>query len=169
MTTSFLLIMILRKNCFCLSWGKYLYIDISNSKKTINKLKGVFKSLKCYFRFTKGWDYYPVLWCSKPSFIQIVAHDVGWKDKYDTPRYEVPPYVWIHIYKFNFIWYWGLPEHQSHEIDNYWEQVLWYLYYYNTLSYGKLDAPDINKARESWPWEDYKTKQSTWTDEFLFK
>lgn len=169
MTTSFLLVMHLRKDWFYLDWRKYLYIDISNPKKTMNKLKMVFKPLKCYFRFTKGWDHYPVLWCSKPAHIQIMAHDVWWKDKYNTPRYEVPPYVWIHLFKYNLIWYWSLPPHQQGREDQYWEQALWYLYYYNTVSYGLLDSPNIEKARETWEWTDCETNKSTWTDEFLIK
>ena len=145
---------------------KYLYINLSNPKRTLKKLKGVFKPLKCYFRFGKTWD--PILWCSKPSFIHIVTSDVQWKDKWNTPRYEGPPYIWIHIYKWNLVWYWDLQPHQIHLIDQYWEQALWYLYYNGNISYGRLDSPDINKAKESWPWLDMKGN-STWTDEFLVK
>ena len=147
---------------------KWIYISLENPFKTMNKLKGVFKPLECYFRCGKYWS--PVLWCSKPSYIQIMTHDVSWKDKYDTPRYEVPPYIWIHLFGFNLVWYWDLPEHQRGRLtDDYWEQALWYLYYYNSVSYGRLDVPNIEQAKESWPWSDYKTKQSTWSDEFLMK
>ena len=97
-----------------------------------------------------------------------------WKDKYDTPRYEVPPYIWIHLYKLNLVWYWDLSPHQYKEIDDYWEQALWYLFYYednylDNNSKDNLNAPDINKARENWPWRDYKTKLSSWNDKFLIK
>ena len=136
---------------------KWIYLDIRNPFKTMNKLKGIFKPLTLYFRYSfKEWDYYPVLWCSRPAFIHIMFRDVIWKDKYDTPRFEVPPYIWIHLYKLNIILYWSLSEYK--DIDDYWEQALWYLYYCNK---------DIKKARETWIWVDYKTKQSTWTDEFL--
>jgi len=159
--------MVIRKDWIYAKWKKYLYISISNPKKTLNKLKGVFKPLKCYFKFSdKNWN--PVLWCSNPSWIQIVAQDVGWKNKYDTPRYEYVPYVWIHIFKWNFIWYWDMLPHQTMEIADYWEQALWYLYFYDNTSYG-CDKPNIEKARESWPWIDSITKQSTWTNKFLVK
>lgn len=113
-----------------------------------------------------SWTPYPILWVSKPSFIQIIAQNVGWKDKYDTPRFEHSPYIWIHIYKWNWIWYWSLPLYQKHRDDEYWEQALWYLYYYKTISQGIGDKPDIRKAKENWPWQDMKGN-STWTNEFL--
>ena len=160
---------VLMLNWIYLDRRKYLYIDISNPKKTLNKLKNVFKPLKCYFKFEKGiYAPYPVLWVSKPAYIHIIFQDVGWKDKYDTPRFEYPPYVWIHIYKWNWVWYWGLSPHQSHRNDEYWEQALWYLYYFKTISQGLIKQPDIQEARESWPWQDMEGN-STWTDEFLVK
>lgn len=161
--------MYIKKDWIYLDWGKYLYIDISNPKKTMNKLKGIFKPLKRYFRSEQGlYAPYPVLWVSEPHFIQIMFHDVGWKDKYDTPRFEYPPYIWIHIYKWNWVWYWSLPLHQVDKDDEYWEQALWYLYYTNTISQGLINKPDIQKAKESWPWQDMRGN-SNWTDEFLVK
>ena len=158
----------IRKDWIYLDWRKYLYIDITNPKKTMNKLKGVFKPLKCYFEFRRDWwAPHPVLWVSKPAYFHIMFHDVEWKDKYDTPRYEVPPYIWIHLFKWNFVWWWDMPEYL--EIEDYWEQALWYLYYYNTYSQGLLDKPDIDKARESWPWIDPTTEKSNWLDKFLIK
>ena len=153
------------KDWIYLDLGKYLYISITNPKKTLNKIKNIFKPLKCYFKFKiDKYAPYPVFWVSKPSFIHIISHDVGWKDKYDTPRFEVVPYVWIHIYKFNFVWYWDL-NFEGHSED-YWEQALWYLYYFDNTSYG-CDSPNIEKAKESWPWENPFTNVSTWNNEFL--
>lgn len=159
-----------KKNWLYINWKHYIYICISNPKKTMNKIKGIFKPLKLYFRYAVDkYAPYPVLWVSKPSYIQIMFEDVGWKDKYDTPRFEYRSYIWIHIYKWNFIWYWDLPLHEQSYVDEYWEQALWYLYYYNTYSQGLLDKPNIEKAKENWPWQDYKTKKSTWNDKFLIK
>jgi hypothetical protein len=140
----------------------WICLNLESPFKTMNKLKGVFKPLKCHFSTR-----IPILWCSKPSYIQITARDVGWKDKYNTPRYEEPPYIWIHLFGFDLIWYWSLNKNSF--IDDYWEQALWYLYYYNTYSQGLLDKANIEKARESWPWQDYETKKSTWNDKFLVK
>ena len=131
----------------------------------MKQLKGVFKPLKCYFRCTfEEWNYSPVLWCNRPSIIQILFRDVMWKDKYNTPRYEVPPYIWFHIYKLNLVWYWDLSpnlylENPDNLVDDYWEQALWYLYYFDNTSYG-CDSPNIEKAKGSWPWENPFTKIS---------
>ena len=81
----------------------------------------------------------------KPEKILIITSDVGWKDKWHTPRYEEPPYIWIHLFKYNWIWYWELPNEKY--MDDYWEQALWYLYYYDNISY-KCSKPNINKAKE---------------------
>ena len=140
---------------------KWIYLSIRNPFKTMKKLKGVFKPLKCYFKWNTKDDWFPMLWCSKPAYIHIMSVDVGWKDKFDSPRYEYPPAIWIHIFKLNMIWYWKLPNEKY--MDDYWEQVLWYLYY----SYGRLDSPDIEKAKKSWPWVDMKTNKSSWNDNYL--
>ena len=144
---------------------KWIYLDIRNPFKTMKKLKGVFKPLKCYFKWNTNTDWFPMIWCSEPAYIHIMSVDVGWKDKFDSPRYEYPPTIWIHLFKLNLIWHWKLPNEKY--MDDYWEQALWYLYYYKNISYGRLDAPDIKKARESWPWEDIRTKQSSWNDKYL--
>ena len=142
---------------------KWIYINIENPFKMMKKLRGIFKPLKKYFRCTfKEFDYYPVLWCSKPAFIHIISQDVMWKDKYDDPRFEVVPYIWIHIWKMNLVLYWDTKDHDS---EDYWEQALWYLYYYHRYMYHK---PDINKARENWPWKYSSTNKSTWNDDFLY-
>ena len=147
---------------------KWIEIYIRNPFKTMNKLKGVFKPLKCYFIFGKKIHYKPFIYCPKPSYILIKSCDVGWKDKYDTPRYESPPYIWIHLFKYDFIWYWNLRPHQQSRIDDYWEQALWYLYYYDNISCGRLDSPNIEKAKEYWPWQNMDGT-STWSDKFLIK
>ena len=146
---------------------KWIYLSLRNPFRTMNKLKGVFKPLRRFFRFSwREWDYSPVLWCSKPAYIHIISTDVMWKDKYNTPRYEVPPYIWIHIYKLNFIWYWDLQPHMRYKTDDYWEQALWYLFYYNEY---KTKVPDILSAEKYWPWQNYETKKSTWNNKFLIK
>ena len=144
---------------------KWIYLDIRNPFKTMKKLKGVFKPLKCYFKWNTNTDWFPMIWYSEPAYIHIMSVDVGWKDKFDSPRYEYPPAIWIHLFKLNLIWYWKLPNEKY--MDDYWEQALWYLYYYKNISYGRLDIPDIKKAKESWPWEDMRTKQSSWNDKYL--
>lgn len=152
-----------------LDWRKYLYISLENPFKTMNELKGVFKPLTSYVKVSrKSWS--PVMWCSKPAYIHIMSEDLGWKDKFRTPRYEWPPFIWVYLFGVSIIVYWELPEHQRGEEDDYWEQALWYLYYasYNKEKRG-YDKLDINKAKETWPWANVETKETTWTDKFLLK
>ena len=152
-----------------LDWRKYLYISLENPFKTMNELKGVFKPLTNYVKVSRK-DWSPAMWCSKPAYIHIMSEDLGWKDKFGTPRYEWPPYIWIYLFGLNIIFYWELPEYQRGEEDDYWEQALWYLYYasYNKEKRG-YDKLDINKTKETWPWIDVETKETTWTDKFLLK
>lgn len=160
--------MYLRKDWIYIDLRKYLYLDLENSFKEMKKLKGVFKPLSVRFNYGKNW--YPVLWCSKPAWIHIVTHSVEWKDKFSTPRYEVPPYIWIHLFGFNLVWYWDLPSSlNGNYILDYWEQALWYLYYasYNKEKKG-YDELDIDKARRTFPWQDMNGN-STWIDKFLIK
>ena len=140
----------------------WISISIRNPFKTMKQLKGIFIPLKRYFLFGKNISY-PFVYCPQlPKILLIRSCDVMWKDKWDTPRFEGPPYIWIYIFRFNFIWYWS-----SNDDDQYWEQALWYLYYYKNTSQGRLDTPNIEKAKESWPWEDMRTKQSSWDDNYL--
>lgn len=139
----------------------WIYISIRNPKRTINKVRGIFKPPKCKFKFRVGDNWYPVLWCSKPAFIQIMSYDIQWKDKYDTPRYEYPPAVWIHLFKWNFIWYWTIEGQEQ-----YWEQALWYLYYSGTITQELNKVPNIEIARKNWPWIGMDGN-STWEDKYL--
>ena len=157
-------------------WGfkKWIRLDIENPFKTMKKLKGVFIPLKRYFKFATDKKFYPpFIYCPKPEKIFIKSCDVDWKDKWNSPRYEEPPYIWIHLFKYNWVWYWRLPDSFGKPwiyTDDYWEQALWYLYYasYNRKKKG-YDELDINKAREKWPLTDCETKQSSWNNKFLIK
>lgn len=151
-----------------LYFKNWIHISISNPFKTMKKLKGVFIPLQRRIIFGGKHIYYPFIYCPKPAKILIRCCDVMWKDKYDTPRYEGPPYIWIHLFGLNLIFYWILVNSEL-ENDDYWEQALWYLYYTNTISQGLINKPDIEKAKESWPWINYDTKKSSWNNKFLIK
>ena len=121
----------------------------------MNKLKGVFIPLHCYFYVGKN----PPFYCFNPNTkFGISQSDVGWKDKFNSPRFESSPYFAIRLFKTYFIWYWKLPLHFNHTDYDYWEQALWYIYYNNC---------DIRKARDSWPWTDFTTNKSTWNYKYL--
>ena len=71
-----------------------------------------------------------------------------WKDKFETPRHERSP-----RYLFEWLWF-GLYLIQG-EDDQYWEQWLW--------THEYCDG-DESKAKDTWGWVDFKTKQSTWKE-----
>jgi hypothetical protein len=122
-------------------WGttldEYCGIWIDNPLKTWWKAREYFKRPKMSFMFFN--DIYRC--CPYASIknvgkiIDIQIHDVGWKDKWDTPRHERSPYIWIcffkrfgisigfHIYYHNEF---GLIENGDME---YWEYLLKWLYY----------------------------------------
>jgi hypothetical protein len=70
-----------------------------------------------------------------------------WKDKFETPRCESPP-------RFDFQWL-GFGIYGWQGDDDWWEQWLW-IYKYND--------GDIEKAKETWPWYKWETKESSWVD-----
>ena len=147
-------------------FGKYFDIFIMNPFKEMNKLKGVFIPLKRKFWFGNPKMVPLLLAGTRGKILDICCHSVMWKDKYDTPRFEECPFVRISLFnKFCFLWYWTTGS--LIEDNDYWEQALWYLYYYNTYSQGLLNKPNIEKAKNSWPWENYETKESSWNDKYL--
>lgn len=92
--------------------------------------------------------------------IHVSSWDIGWKDKYNTPRYEHPGYFIVFFGRdYHKHWQFSMtvtaPDFfcnndctvKDHD-DNYWESMLWYLYYadtYNILN----NKRDIVKARDS--------------------
>jgi hypothetical protein len=90
------------------------------------------------------------------SPIKIAKGELGWKDKYDTPRYEWSPFFMICFFKWQFCIHWNSPDDDNN--DTYYEMILWYLYYSNK---------DINKAEKTWDWVEGKTKKSTWNNKYL--
>lgn len=131
-------------------------------RKNLKTIEEVFIPLKCYFRFTR--KYAPFMFANHyGKLLSIIIRDVQWKDKYNTPRYEECPFISIALFnRFFFNWSWGLPEEvEEHwiDIDDYWEQGLWWLHYCDK---------DINKAKETWPWTN-DDNESTWSDKYLEK
>lgn len=88
-----------------------------------------------------------------PIYVDTIQ--LGWKDKYDSPRFEWSPSFHIYFFWWQFSIFWNAPDGDN---DQYYEQILWYLKYSNK---------DIVKAKESWPWVDSETKKSTWKDKYL--
>ena len=85
------------------------------------------------------------------SPIMFHKNGLGWKDKYNSPRYEWCPSFQIYFFHWQFCIFWTQPN--ECDIDNYWEMLLWYNYY---------SEKDLQKAEETWNWINYDTKLSTW-------
>lgn len=92
--------------------------------------------------------------------IHIMSWDIGWKDKWDTPRYERPGYFIIFFGRnYKTCWQFSMvvkaPETYCNNDctkldgdDNYWESILWYLHYAD--KYNKLNKKrNLFKARKT--------------------
>lgn len=73
---------------------------------------------------------------------KIRHHGLLWKDKYGTPQCELSPTTRIH-----WLWFELFITKGS---DHYWEQWLW--------------INNYKETKESWPWVDSQTKQSSWVE-----
>jgi hypothetical protein len=112
---------------------------------TIIKYKKKFDRCKSFKLFNKEFSYgWP---------IKIIKYDLGWKDKWDSPRFEWAPSFQIWFFKWQFCMWWIAPDKDN---DSYYEQVLWYL---------KYSQKDIVKAISTWGWTNEK-KESTWKKEY---
>lgn len=128
------------KDWFYLEILGLVHININNPFKTWWKARKYFKrpSVKFYFGLLKyNFPYANRNYIGK--IIDISIQDVGWKDKYCSPRHERNPYVWICLFRLfrfeigtriNDITETGKVEDRS---TFYWEYLLDYLYYSKSL------------------------------------
>ena len=87
------------------------------------------------------------------SPIWIHKNDLGWKDKFNTPRFEWSPAFIIFFFKWQFCIFWNSPIDNSYK---YWEMILWWLYY---------SDKDIKKAESTWKWTN--GDNSTWNSDIV--
>jgi hypothetical protein len=85
--------------------------------------------------------------------IKIHSYGIGWKDKWDSPRFEWTPSFQIWLFRWQFCIWWNAPDNDN---DSYYEQTLWYL---------KYSQKDIVKAQNTWGWINQKG-ESTWKKEY---
>jgi len=104
----------------------------------------IFKLFNNYYWLAVGWP------------IAIRSVDLGWKDKFDTPRFEWLPSFHIYFFNWQFCIHWVGPN--PNDSDLYYEMYLWYKNYCNR---------DIVVARNTWKWQDYNTKESTWNEDYI--
>jgi hypothetical protein len=121
------------------------------TKWLLKKIKGVFIPPKKRYYF--GRIQHGAPWYMPKKFITNV--ELGWKDKYFTPRLEWVPSFHIKFLGLQFCVWWVSPDKED---DLYYEMIIWYLYYSDR---------DIKKAKETWDWIDSTTKKSTWNDDYL--
>ena len=91
------------------------------------------------------------------SPIKIKWNDLGWKDKYDSPRFEWPPAFYIFFFKWQFVIHWNAPDNNN---DKYYEMILWW---------AKYSDKNIRKAKKTWPWINMENKKSTWDNSYIIK
>lgn len=118
------------------------------TKQLLKEIKGVFVMPVKHYYFTfrrRGCPYF-----MPDSLISVRNVEIGWKDKFGSPRHEWPPQFHIYFFGLQFSIYWYAPFGDD---DQYYEQILWWMHYADK---------DINKARKTWPWTDMKTNKSTW-------
>jgi hypothetical protein len=106
------------------------------------------KYLRCnYFKLfnyeiSYGWPIY------------IYWNELGWKDKFNSPRFEWCPAFYIFFFKWQFVIRWISPDGDN---DKYYEMLLHYL---------KYSDKDIEKAEKTWGWVN-SNDQSTWDKNYL--
>jgi hypothetical protein len=102
--------------------------------------------------------------------LEVNIIGVGWKDKFDTPRFEHNPYfeiVLLRRIRYKIVWYpAGIDGFHQ---DDYWEQWLWWHYYADVKNQRSWTA--IISARSTWPWTTEKDGKmvSTWSEECLLE
>lgn len=149
--------------------GKYFAWSFQNPFEIWWKARKYFKIPKTIIRFTyKRTPYARVDYHAK--ILDIYIHDLFWKDKYNSPRHEYNPLIFIYILGLCI---WIYPKiYKTNEFGNredgdiyYWEYLLDYLYYTKTLKLTDVWTSDSKIAKrivkygetdEEDKWEYYK-------------
>lgn len=132
------------KDWFYLEILDLVHININNPFKTWWKARKYFKRPSINYHF--GLLKYSFPYANRDyigKIIDISIHDVMWKDKYNSPRHERNPYVWICLFRLfrfeistriNTLTETGKVEDRS---MFYWEYLLDYLYYSKSLKISR--------------------------------
>lgn len=107
--------------------NEYFDIYLENPFKTYKKIKKFFLPLKPKFQlnFYRGN-------CAK--ILELNSFDLMWKDKYDTPRHEISPYISIVLFNFIHLRINFIADSDSLSEMVYWEAALYWLYYDKSLN-----------------------------------
>ena len=122
-------------------WDRYFNISISNPLKTWWQARKYFKFPKVKWYFYSNKYSYPFAskhWQGK--ILDIDIHDVYWKDKWNSPRHERNPLIYICLFgkytmciRFTAEYINEFGEMKDHGME-YWEYLLDYLYYSKSLA-----------------------------------
>lgn len=124
-------------------YGRKRLSNLYNLPMVLRNKFWVIKLFKNYYWIEIGWPF------------KISTTKLGWKDKWETPRFEWCPSFQIYFFGLQFCIWWKSPDGDD---DSYYEQILWYLEYSNK---------DIINAANTWSWKDMSTEKSTWKDEYV--
>lgn len=125
---------------------RYPYLKVKNNNifKNLPMVKRnrykIIKFLKNYYFISIGYPF------------SIKTNELGWKDKWNSPRHEWNPAFYIFFFKWQFHICWESPDRQ----ELYYEQILWWLKYCDK---------DIIKAENTWGWTSEGI--STWNNNYL--
>lgn len=145
---------------------KYFNFFIENPLKSYWKAKKYFKCPKISIHFFSN----PIHNCPLASFkyigaiLDIQSHDVMWKTKYNSIRYERPPYIWICFFKrfgfsINFNIYYKDEFNETEPLDDwYWEYLLEYTKNNQKLSEAYSVCYGTSKLYYVWDYEKNEKK-----------
>lgn len=171
--------------------NKYFSVFIENPLKTWWKAKKYFKFPKIHFHkvgklfhkkvHTEFGDYVDdgISWCpyacldNMGNILSIFSCDVLWKDKWDTPRHERSPIIWVCFFKrigfaitFNVHYLDEFGKIQNGDMY-YWEFLLNYVYYVHDLKKALLASGAWTMNSKLWRYvSKYGSEENGTTDEY---
>jgi len=124
----------------------HIYSNMPMVRRAKNKIVKIFGNA---YYITWGWPW------------SVKTVELGWKDKYESPRFEWCPQFHIFFFGLQYVAWWCAPKLEGEKYrndDKYYEMILWYLHYADK---------DIKKAEKTWGWTNYDTKETTWNKKYL--
>lgn len=112
-------------------------------KNILNKIKDYYFFLK----FMKRFKYSNKITISRSEFFypSKISSILIWKDKFDSPRVAVSPYLKLSLLWFEFDFRFGC--------EDFWERWLWF---------SKYSDYSFQKSEKTWVWRN--TDHNTWYD-----
>jgi hypothetical protein len=111
--------------------NKWFNLSIYNPLKTWWKVHKYFKRPKVSISFfsdvRQNCPFASYRYVAK--ILNILSYDISWKDKYDSPRHEISPYIWVCFFGiFGFSIHFKFSKEYLKEMI-YWESILNFIYY----------------------------------------